>query len=65
MFRVALLDALLVHDQHRELDAPFGPPPLVSRYGSVNRLAPVIVATITTRVVAGRNAGDGDVHEGA
>src|SRR4051812_13973072 len=40
-----------------EAEAPSGPPPLVSRYGSVNRLAPVMVARMTTRVVADRTPG--------
>ena len=40
-----------------EAEAPSGPPPPVSRYGSVNRFAPVMVARITTRVVAGRTPG--------
>ena len=38
-------------------DFPFGPPPLVSRYGSVNRLAPVMMASSVTSVVAGRTPG--------
>ncbi len=40
-----------------DADAPLGPPPPVSRYGSVNRLAPVMVASSTTSVVAGRTLG--------
>jgi hypothetical protein len=40
-----------------DAEAPSGPPPLVSRYGSVNRLAPVMVARMTTSVVAGRTPG--------
>lgn len=40
-----------------DADAPSGPPPPVSRYGSVNRFAPVTVATRTTSVVAGRTPG--------
>jgi hypothetical protein len=40
-----------------DADAPSGPPPLVSRYGSVNRLAPVMVARMTTSAVAGRTPG--------
>ena len=35
-----------------DADAPFGPPPPVSRYGSVNRFAPVMIANSVTSVVA-------------
>ena len=38
-------------------DAPLGPPPPVIRYGSVNRLDPVMIASTTTSVVAGRTPG--------
>ena len=48
-----------------DADLPFGPPPLVSRYGSVNRLAPVMMASSVTSVVAGPYAGDGDGPEAA
>src|SRR4029450_11464596 len=40
-----------------DTDAPLGPPRPVSRYGSVKKLAPVMVAAITTRVVVGRTPG--------
>lgn len=40
-----------------EADAPSGPPPLVSRYGSVKRLAPTMIDRMTTSAVAGRVAG--------
>ena len=39
------------------VEAPSGPPPPVSRYGSVNRFPPVIVARTTTSTVAGRTPG--------
>ncbi len=40
-----------------DADLPLGPPPPVSRYGSVNRLAPVMIASSVTSVVAGRTPG--------
>jgi len=54
---VALLDAALTMMSTGEADAPSGPPPLVSRYGSVKRLAPTMIDRMTTSAVAGRVAG--------
>ena len=39
------------------VEAPSGPPPPVSRYGSVNRFAPVMMASSSTSAVAGRTPG--------
>ena len=40
-----------------EVEAPSGPPPPVSRYGSVKRLAPVMVASSVTSTLAERTPG--------
>ena len=45
-------------------DAPLGPPPPVIRYGSVNRLAPVMIASTRTSVVAGRTPGHVTLRNG-